>query len=145
MPILSSFIPALLWILFEKTNNLYAENIAILHPYWNAEKANIIWQYMKLHFMNTIYYGWTFTFLLISLMLNCWYLIKKRDNLPILTMILISSVLYMIALYQIDYKWDSIQNVLAHSAKRFLFCFVPITWFYSMSNNWVKQVLKKLE
>ena len=54
-------------------------------------------------------------------------------------MILISSALYMIALYQIDYKWDSIQNVLAYSAKRFLFCFVPMAWFYAMSNNWNNQ------
>ena len=60
-------------------------------------------------------------------------------------MILISSALYMIALYQIDYKWDSIQNVLAYSAKRFLFCFVRMAWFYAMSNNWIRQILKKLE
>ena len=70
MPVLFSFIPALLWILFEKLANLYAESIAILHPYWDADKAGIIWQYMKLHFMNTTYYGWTFTFLSLSLILN---------------------------------------------------------------------------
>lgn len=73
-----SFIPALLWILFEKLANLYAESIAILHPYWDADKAGIIWQYMKLHFMNTTYYGWTFTFLSLSLILNSWYLIKRE-------------------------------------------------------------------
>ena len=42
MPVLFSFIPALLWILFEKLANLYAESIAILHPYWDADKAGII-------------------------------------------------------------------------------------------------------
>lgn len=145
LPVSFSFFPALLWFFFEKKSNIYAESIAILHPFWDADKASIIWEYMKSHYMNTLHYGWTFIALFISLLFNSWYIIRKKDNLTILLMMIIASILYMIALYQIDYKWDSIQNVLAYSAKRFLFCFVPIAWFYSMSNNWVKQVLKKLE
>lgn len=145
LPVSFSFFPALLWLFFEKRSNLYAESIAILHPYWDAEKADIIWEYMKSHYINTLHYGWTFIALLVSFVFNSRYLIRKKDNLPILSMMIVASVLYMIALYQIDYKWDSIQNVLAYSAKRFLFCFIPIAWFYSLSNSWVKQILKKLE
>jgi hypothetical protein len=143
-PLVFSFIPALLWIIFEKASNMYAESIAILHPYWDAEKAGTIWEYMKSHYSNTLYYGWTFVAFLISLLINSWYLIKKRDNIAMLGMIVISSVLYMIVLYQIDYKWDTIQNVLAYSAKRFLFCFVPMVWFCSMSNHWVKSVFNRM-
>jgi hypothetical protein len=40
---------------------------------------------------------------------------------------------YVTVLYQVDYQWDSIQNVLDFSAKRFLFCFVPMAWFFSVS------------
>lgn len=95
--------------------------------------------------MNTQYYGWTFVVFLCSFILNGWYLIKKWDNLTLVTLIITSSILYMVALYQVDYKWDSIQNVLAYSAKRFLFCFIPMIWFYSMSNEWVRRLLDKVD
>lgn len=145
LPVLLSLSPALLWMVFEKASNMYADSIAILHPFYDAEKAGTIWEYMKSHYTNTLYYGWTFIAVLISLALNIRNLLKKGDNLPLLVMMVTASVLYMIALYQIDYKWDTIHNVLAYSAKRFLFCFVPMAWFYSISNHWVQQALKKLE
>ena len=143
-PLAFSFIPALLWMIFEKASHFHAESIAILHPYWDAEKAGTIWEYMKSHYSNTLYYGWTFAAFLISTLINGWYLIKRKDNAALLGMITVSSVLYMIALYQIDYKWDTIQNVLAYSAKRFLFCFIPMVWFCSMSNHWVKYLFNRM-
>jgi hypothetical protein len=143
IPLTLSFIPAVLWVIFRKVSGFYTESIAILHPYWDAEKAGAIWTYMRSHYSNTLYYGWTFVAFLISLLINGWYIIRKKDNIAILGMLFLSSVLYMIALYQIDYKWDTIQNVLAYSAKRFLFCFVPIVWFCSMSNHWVRAVFSK--
>ena len=145
LPVTASLIPALLWVIFMKVSHFYAESIAIVRPYWDAEKAGTIWHFMKLHFANTLFYGWTFVALLISLLLNGWYLIKKQDNLLLLIMIITAALLYMIALYQIDYKWDTIQNVLSYSAKRFLFCFVPVAWFYAMSNHCVKQAMKKFD
>ena len=48
----------------------------------------------------------------------------------VLAALLLSIILYYIILYQVDYKWDSINNVLAYSAKRFMFCYVPIAWYY---------------
>ena len=41
IPVLFSFIPALLWILFEKLANLYAESIAILHPYCGQSRYHL--------------------------------------------------------------------------------------------------------
>lgn len=145
LPLFAAFIPALLWMIFSKIYNLQAESIAIFRVYWDAEKAGTIWGYMKSHYMNTQFYGWTFVFFLISVLLNSWYIVKKKDNIALLAMIITASVLYMIALYQIDYKWDSIQNVLAYSAKRFMFCFIPIIWFYSMSNNWARTIFEKTD
>ncbi len=143
--VFASFLPALLWMIFAKANDFYAESIAILYPYWDAAKADTIWTFMKSHYMNTQFYGWTFVVLLCSFILNGWYLIKKKDNFILLTLILVSSILYMIALYQVDYKWDTIQNVLSYSAKRFLFCFIPMIWFYSMSNKWIQQLFNRLD
>ncbi|MDR0962203.1 MAG: glycosyltransferase family 39 protein [Mediterranea sp.] len=136
--------PAVLWVVFSKINGFYTESIAILHPYWDADKAGVILTYMKAHYLNTQFYGWSFIFFLLSLLLNVRNLFKKGDNLPLLVMIVAATVLYMIALYQVDYKWDSIQNVMAYSAKRFLFCFIPLVWFYGMSNRWVTYLLEKL-
>ncbi len=145
LPVILAFSPALLWIIFTRIYNFHAESIAILHPYWDAEKAEIIWKYMKLLYTSTLYYGWTFIFFAVSLILNGWYLFRKRDNLALLAMIVLSSLLYMIVLYQIDYKWDSIENVLAYSAKRFMFCFIPMFWFYIVSNRVVRIGLNHLK
>ncbi len=144
-PVATSFFPAFVWMALTRINHLYSDSIAIIYPYWDAEKANIIWKYMEALYMNTHYYGWTFVALLGSLLVNCWYLSKKKDNIALLVLIIVSAVLYMIVLYQIDYKWDSIQNVLAYSAKRFLFCFVPMVWFYSMSNHVIKRGFDKID
>ena len=142
---LCAFIPALFWMLFCKMNNFYSESIAITHLFWDSEKANIIWNGIKSLCLDKQFYGISFLFFTISVLCNSWFIWKKKDNLPLLVMIAFSLLLYMIVLYQIDYKWDSIHNVLAYSAKRFLFCFIPLIWFYSMSNKWIVLLFNKLE
>ena len=130
---------------FCKMNNFYSESIAITHLFWDSEKANIIWNGIKSLCLDKQFYGISFLFFTISVLCNSWFIWKKKDNLPLLVMIAFSLLLYMIVLYQIDYKWDSIHNVLAYSAKRFLFCFIPLIWFYSMSNKWIVLLFNKLE
>lgn len=145
LPVAAALLPALLWALFSWVSGFYADSIVIARPFWDAEKAGIIWAYMKAYYKDTQFFGWTFAVAGISLALNAWYLVRRRDNLALLAMIAVSSVLYMFVLYQIDYKWDSIQNVLAYSAKRFFFCFIPMLWFYSLSNHWAKAAFGRLD
>ncbi|WP_455498099.1 hypothetical protein [Coprobacter sp.] len=145
IPVLLSVTPALLWSLFMKLNGLYAESIAIIRPFWDKEKMNVIYTYMKDHYTNGYYYGWTFSAAFFSFLINIRNVIKAKDNLRLLLMILLASLFYIIILYQIDYKWDTIENVLAYSAKRFLFCFVPCVWFFTMTNKIVITGLNKLE
>lgn len=144
-PVLASLAPTLFWMLFAKSSDFYAESIVTPYLYWDVGKAMVIGEFMTSHLMNTQYYGWTFIVLLFSLLLNSWYLIKRKDNCFLLFMMTIALELYILVLYQIDYKWDSIQQVLAYSAKRFLFCFIPIAWFYSVSNRWAVKLLKKID
>lgn len=139
-----AFIPGLFWALYCKINGFYAESTTILHPFWDAEKAHTIWFYMKSHFTGTKYYGFTFVVLFFSTLLNIRNLIKKKDNWALLVMFVTAAVLYILILYHIEYKWDTIQNVLAFSAKRFLFCFVPIAWFIALSNQWMVWCWDKL-
>lgn len=144
-PTIIMLLPALLWTVFSKINGLYAESIAITKPFWDSEKIGVIWTYMTGHYENSVIYGWTFIVFALSFLVNIWFLIKRKDNIGLLSMILLASLFYMIVIYQIEYKWDSIQNVLAYSAKRFLFCFVPILWFYVASNHSTILIINQLE
>ncbi len=138
VPVALSLVPALVWSLFLKMHNLYAESILITHPFWDGAKAETIYNHAKDLLTNTVYYGWTFTGLLLAVVANAWYAVKKRDSLWLLAAFCLSLVGYFVVIYQIEYKWDSIENVLRYSAKRFLFCYVPIAWFYIVSNRTVR-------
>lgn len=139
-----AFVPVLFWMLFCKVSGFYAEGIVITHLFWDADKFGTICRGIKSLFIGH-FYGISFLFFVFSLLCNSWFLIKKRDNLLLPAMIILALLLYMLMLYQIDYKWDSIHNVLAYSVKRFLFCFVPLVWFYSMSNQWIVSAFNRLE
>ncbi len=143
IPPLCAFIPALFWAFFCKVGGLSAESIAITHLFWDPDKASTVWNGMKSLCTVSQYYGITFQAFAVSLLCNAWFIWKKKDNLPLLAMIVSAFLLYMILLYQIDYKWDSIYNVLAYSAKRFLFCFIPLLWFYALTNRWVAAIFNK--
>lgn len=124
---------------------MYAESIAITKLFWDPNKFNTIKQYMIMLYTNTVYYGWSFYLFALMVIANCWFIYKKRDNVVLLVMIAAASLCYMTILYQIDYKWDTIENVLSYSAKRFLFCFIPLVWFYSLTNYWAVSALTKLD
>jgi len=135
----------IVWNIFMKINGIYAESIAITKPFWDTEKMSIIWKYMVSLFKSTQYYGVSFIVLLIGFLGNLWFLIKKRNNIYLLSMMLLAMLFYLILIYQIEYKWDRIENVLMYSVKRFMFCFIPLIWFYVASNKSVLWVLNKTE
>lgn len=135
----------LFWTLFCKINGLYAESIAITHPFWDGEKLNLIWNYMLQHYQDAGRFGVSFIVFLWAIILNIWWIIKYKDNIYLLSMIFVAMLFYIIILYQIDYKWDAIQNVMMHSAKRFMFCFIPLLWYYVITNRSSIYVLNKIE
>lgn len=145
IPLALSLTPAVIWALYMKLFGLYAEGIAITHFFWDAAKFELIYSYLKNHYTNTQYYGWSFVVLLLAFLVNIRNVIRKRDNLPLLAMIVLAAVFYFIVLYQIEYKWDRIENVLAYSAKRFLFCFIPCVWYYAATSRIVVTGLDKLQ
>jgi hypothetical protein len=142
---LFALVPAAAWMLFAKINGLYAENVAITHPFWDAEKAGDVLSYMWLLYKNTVYYGLSFIVFFIAFLLNLWFLVRKRDSLYLLSAIVLSSLFYMLVIYQIDYKWDTLHNVMSYSVKRFMFCFIPMLWYFSVSNCAVRTVFLRLE
>ena len=145
IPVAAAFLPALIWTAFMKLNGLYAESIAITRPFWDGEKAGTIYRYMKLLYTNTTYYGWTFAAFIPAIVLNIIQAVRKKDNFYLAGMILLAAFAYALVLYQIDYKWDSMHNVLSYSAKRFLFCFVPCVWYYLFSQELVVKAGKWID
>jgi len=143
--LLMALIPFFGWSLYQRITGLYADSFFITQLFWDHEKMSLICKYLFNNFANISYYGWTFSFLLISLIINLWYLIKNRDNLTTLLVLVGSIALYTLILYQIDYVWDTIQNVLQYSTKRFIFCFVPIAWYYASTNKVVASFLLRAD
>ena len=140
-----SVFPTLFWFIFLKINNMYSENVAIISFFWDAEKINTILTGFLNLFMNIDYYGWTFIVFPIMLIAGIWFMIKKKDSPVFLAIFFIALFFYMLLLYHIEYKWDSIDNVLSYSAKRFLFCFIPLAWYYSCTCYPAKFLFSKLD
>ncbi|MDR2118695.1 MAG: glycosyltransferase family 39 protein [Tannerellaceae bacterium] len=143
--LLFALLPLAVWTLYTKLNGLSTGSIAITHPFWDGEKAATILTYIWNLYSNTTLYGWSFAVFLFAFLVNLWFLVRTKDSLCLLLAIGLSSVFYLLVIYQINYTWDSIENVLSYSAKRFLFCFIPMVWYFSLSNRAVSALFRKLE
>jgi hypothetical protein len=140
-----TLIPFVGWFVFQRLFNLQSENIIITQPFWDGDKMGFIWSKLLEHFLHAEFYGWTFFVMFFSLLLNAWFLIKQQNNLTPLLVLLGCVFLYGMTLYHIDYVWDSIDNVMDFSAKRFIFCFVPIAWYYSLTNKISADFLRRID
>jgi len=140
-----SVFPALFWFVFLKINNMYSENVVIASIFWDAEKIKTIINGFFMLLRGMGYYGWTFVVFPIMIMANLWYMVKKKDSFVFLAMFFIALFCYTLILYHIDYKWDSIDNVLSYSAKRFMYCFIPLAWYYSCTGYTAKVIFSKLD
>lgn len=141
----AAVLPTVLFAVYAATNGLTAESIIITHPFWDPVKMKAVAGGAVFLLCISHYYGYTFLFLVITALANLKYAIKELDGLHVLLIILVTTVLYFLILYHIHYIWDSLDNVINYSAKRFLFCMVPIAWFYIVTNKMVRTLLEKLE
>jgi hypothetical protein len=145
---LTAFFGFLYWTLFLKANNIQSGgNLVITKLFWDAEKIDTIFRELKVLYSNTQYYGLSVVAFVLLLFLNSWNIIRKRDQLAAVLSTLGVMFLYTLIIYHIDYKWDSIENVLRYSYKRFFFSFIPLLWFYVASNHitrWFTQKADKL-
>ncbi len=137
--------PFIGWMVLQRLFDMRSEGIIITHLFWDGEKLGFIWKNLFEHLANTFFYGLTFVLLLVSFLLNGWYLIKEKDNLTTILVLAGCVFLYGMMLYHIDYVWDTIDNVLAYSAKRFIFSFVPIAWYYTLTNKILASPLRRID
>ena len=150
LPVLS-LIPLVVWELYSKACGLTSDNAIITHLYWDSEKAKTIFNGAWALFSGGTYYGLTFhIFAIIAIImifnganLSICSLVYEKNGVKrkkslleisflnytdtpiskiVFKALVISVIAYYFVLYQVDYKWDSVDNVLAYSAKRFNFC-----------------------
>ncbi len=160
-----SLLPLAVWMLYSSSCGLTAESAVITHPYWDGQKAATVIKGAWSLFSGGVYYGWTFHAFAIVLAVHLVALLfcslhksnkaKTESNavawfgglsgLLVPAVLLASIAGYYLVLYQVDYKWDSIENVLAYSAKRFNFCFVPLAWYYVASSALLNRFFRWLE
>jgi hypothetical protein len=137
--------PVVFWNVFLKAHHLEVTQAIILKPYWDSGKITVIATEMWKLFKSATFYGITFTAFPVALLLNAWALLRKRDHAVTLLLILLSWAFYTTLIYQVDYVWDSLENVMRYSYKRFLFSFVPLLWFYMAASHSAGWLFEKVD
>ena len=141
-------LPMCCWFLHQKWTGMTSESIVITSLLRDGDKANLIAKGLWGHLTNTQLYGWSFLLLLISLLASLPIIIKRKHwgRLGQVAMaFVLPLLLYGLLLYHINYSWDSIDNVIAYSAKRYLFCFVPIALFCTFTLDAFYLAFRKVE
>lgn len=142
---LAALLPLVVFTVYARTNGLTAESVIIAHPFWDPVKAMDLAGGAVFLLVTAYYYGYTFVLLAAAVLVNIKNTIKERDSLNTLLGIVLPIIFYFLILYHINYVWDTMDNVINYSAKRFLFCAVPVAWFYIVTNKMVNTWLQKLE
>lgn len=136
-----TILPALCWKIHQSVTGMTTESFIITELFYDKEKLTSIIRAFKWLFVQQIYYGWTFFALIISIIISMIF-IRKDKKMPISWAIFLISVIgYALTIYHVDYVWDSMDNVLNFSAKRFFFCFVVIAWYITATNYPIKRGL----
>lgn len=148
--VLLAVLPFIFWLIYLKIFNLGSQGESMnLMPFWDANKFDTIRKMTWWLLSNTMYYSLTFVIFGIAILASLFFMIKERRNYELLGMFLISLLCFCILVYQIEYNWDTLENVMNYSFKRFLFCFVPIAWAFTFTNpvmekvnNWFNKMLQ---
>ena len=141
--------PYIIWNGFLFTYNIKAavpqQRLLVDHLFWDYDKmARLFSNLNVIFFKTTVFYGAILYMFFGMLLLNSVNIYRKAQ-LPFLFLIFFSWLLYIFFYYQIDYSWDSLDNVIQSSYKRFFFCFIPLMAFYIASNKFSRDLLYKFE
>ena len=139
---ISSFV---LWNLYLAAFEMKSEQVFIFKPFWDGDKVAVMSREMWALFTQNVYYGWTIPLFVLVLLSNIYNLWKHKDQTITLFLTLGALAIYTLLLYQIDYIWDAIENVIRYSYKRFFFCFIPLFWFYIVANRNVSWLFNKID
>lgn len=142
----TAFFGFIYWTIFLKANQIHSgSNLIITKLFWDGDKLATMYNELKILYLNTKYYGIGVVVFGLMLLGNLWNLFRKGDQAALLIVTLGVMFLYTLIIYQIDYVWDNIQNVLRYSYKRFFFSFIPLLWYYIATNGITMWATKKTD
>lgn len=142
---LVTILPSILWKIHQSVTGMTTESFVRAELFYDPEKAETIIYAFKALFSVQEYYGWSFIALICSCIITLLF-IKKSKKVWIGWAILSLSVIgYGLVIYQVDYIWDSIMNVLNFSSKRFFFSFIPIAWYITATNYPIAKLFIKID
>lgn len=143
---LTAFFGFIYWTLFLKANHIHSgSDLIITKLFWDGDKIATMYRELKPLYLNTQYYGLGIVVFGLMLLANAWNIVKKGDQIALVVATLGVIFLYTLVIYQINYVWDSIENVLRYSYKRFMFSFIPLMWFYIATNGITLWVTRKAD
>jgi len=142
----TAFFGFVYWTIFLKANQIHSgSDLIITKLFWDGDKVATMYRELKPLYLNTQYYGIGVVVFGLMLLGNLWNLFRKGDQAALVVATLGVMFLYTLIIYQIDYVWDSIENVLRYSYKRFFFSFIPLLWFYIATNGITMWATKKTD
>ena len=142
----TAFFGFVYWTLFLKANHIHSgSDLIITKLFWDGDKIATMFRELKTLYLNIQYYGIGVVVFGLMLLGNLWNIFRKGDQVALIVATLGVMILYTLIIYQINYVWDSIENVLRYSYKRFFFSFIPLLWFYIATNGITMWVTKKTD
>ena len=141
--------PFILWQFFLMSNNDIMEKYVLVniikYPNLDETKITMVLSLALKNITSSRYFGYVFPLFIAAAALNCYRVIKKKDNAWLLLMTLFPFFGYLALIIQFDFKSDSLENIMNYSGKRFFFGIVFLMWFYISNNLYVKRAFAMLE
>ncbi len=144
-----TILPFVVWQIFLKINHDVMDSFVqvkyIYTPVLNLKQIIYIVKYIFLNLLQRAYFGLSAYIFVVILAINIIKIIKKRENLFLLCIIIVSLFLYMVLLNQLELRHDNLTNILKHSAKRFVFTTIILMWAYVSTSKIVVELFNKIE
>ncbi len=141
-----SIAPFLIWQLYLRLNHelmdpfLQVEIIKM--PLFDGEKLSKIVGISKYNLLSETYYGLVIYGFLLVVVLNVKFIIKNLDNVGLILAIALIIVFYLGLINQLQLRYDSVDNILKYSAKRFFFGPIIVMCFYLSNNALMKKAFE---
>ncbi len=139
-----SLAPFIGWTIYLKYKIGIVQDRFVTHLFWDSDRLLRELRWIKSITFYLMFYGLVFYIFIFTIALN--FRNVHRDKFALLTLILISFILYAGIYYQLDeVKQDPLDIMMSYSFKRGLFYFIPLVLFYSATCKPVQLFFEKIE
>lgn len=144
--IVIAVLPLALWQIFLKMNIGIMEKfvqVELAHSF-NSQQLATSWPLFSSTVFSTQFFGISPYIGVISLILAVIAFRSEKKNLVFAILVPLTCLLYLLLINQMKLKFDTIDNIIKYSGKRFLFGMIILVWFSFASNKYVSLAFDKL-